>query len=95
MLSIRDYRESDERDWDAFVAACPDATFFHRIGWRQIYERQFRHRTHYLLAERAGAIVGVLPLVQLRSVLFGHSLSSLPFAPPPMRNFFNGSVVNW
>jgi FemAB-related protein (PEP-CTERM system-associated) len=62
------------------VAACPDATFFHRIGWRQIYEQQFRHRTHYLLAERAGEIVGVLPLVQLRSMLFGHSLSSLPFA---------------
>jgi FemAB-related protein (PEP-CTERM system-associated) len=80
MLSIRDYRDSDQGDWDAFVASCSDATFFHRIGWRQIYERQFRHRTHYLLAERAGEIVGVLPLVQLRSMLFGHSLASLPFA---------------
>jgi FemAB-related protein (PEP-CTERM system-associated) len=80
MLSVRDYREADRTEWEAFVHACPGATFFHRIGWREIYERQFRHRTHYLLAERAGAIVGVLPLVQLRSVLFGHSLVSLPFA---------------
>lgn len=80
MLSIRDYRDSDRDRWDAFVSACPDATFFHRIGWRQIYEQQFRHRTHYLLAERSGEVVGVLPLVELRSVLFGHSLSSLPFA---------------
>jgi FemAB-related protein (PEP-CTERM system-associated) len=40
----------------------------------------FRHRTHYLLAERDDRIVGVLPLVQLKSLLFGHSLVSLPFA---------------
>jgi hypothetical protein len=39
----------------------------------------FRHRTHYLLAERGGEIVGVLPLAQVKSRLFGHSLVSLPF----------------
>ena len=79
-LSVRAYRESDRARWDAFVFACPDATFFHRIGWREIYEGVFRHRTHYLLAERGDSIVAVLPLVQLRSMLFGHSLVSLPFA---------------
>lgn len=78
--SVRAYADADRAGWDAFVLACPDATFFHRIGWREIYEGVFRHRTHYLLAERAGRIVGVLPLVQLRSVLFGHALVSLPFA---------------
>ena len=40
------------------------------------------------IAERAGAIVGVLPLAELRSRLFGHSLVSLAVlrstaAPPP------------
>ena len=39
-----------------------------------------RHRAHYLLAERGEQIVGVLPLVQFKSWLFGHSLVSLPFA---------------
>ena len=34
---------------------CPDATFFHRIGWREIYERCFAIAPHYLLAERGGA----------------------------------------
>lgn len=78
--TVRAYRDADRSVWDAFVLNCPDGTFFHRIGWREIYEGVFRHRTHYLLAERAGAIVGVLPLVQLRSMLFGHALVSLPFA---------------
>jgi len=79
-LVVRDFRESDRRSWEEFVFACPAATFFHRIGWREIYEEVFRHRTRYLLAERSERIVGVLPLVQMKSLLFGHSLVSLPFA---------------
>ena len=73
-------RAATRRAGIAFVAACPEATFFHRFAWREIYESVFKHRTHYLLAERADEVVGVLPLVELRSLLFGHSLCSLPFA---------------
>jgi len=80
MLTVRPMLDSDCERWEQFVVGCPDATFFHRIGWREIYEEVFRHRTHYLLAERGGRIVGVLPLVQLKSLLFGHALVSLPFA---------------
>jgi len=77
---VRGCSAADAARWEAFVQACPDATFFHRFGWREIYEGVFRHRTHYLLAERGEQVVGVLPLVELRSLLFGHSLVSLPFA---------------
>ena len=79
-LDVRPFRAGDAERWERFVFACPEATFFHRIGWREIFEDVFRHRTHYLLAERGDRIVGVLPLVQVRSWLFGHSLVSLPFA---------------
>jgi FemAB-related protein (PEP-CTERM system-associated) len=79
-LSVRGFREGDRAAWTDFVAACPAATFFHRIEWRDLMEGVFRHRTHYLLAERAGRIVGVLPLAEVKSVLFGHALVSLPFA---------------
>ncbi len=66
--------------WDAFVEDCPDATFFHRAGWQSLMRGIFRHQTHYLAAEREGTIVGVLPLARVHSRLFGHSLTSLPFA---------------
>lgn len=66
--------------WDEFVFACPEATFFHRAGWQSILQGVFRHQPHFLYAEEAGRIVGVLPLAQVKSVLFGHSLVSLPFA---------------
>src|SRR3954462_14151482 len=78
-LRVRDYGRDDAARWEAFVAACPAATFFHRIGWREVIERSFGHRARSLLAERAGEIVGVLPLAEVKSLLFGHALVSLPF----------------
>ena len=78
-LSVRSLQPADARRWDDFVLACPEATFFHRAGWQQVIERAFGHRTHFLLAESNGVIEGVLPLAEVKSLLFGHSLSSLPF----------------
>ncbi len=78
-LSVRPAREGDAAAWDAFVMALPEATFFHRFGWKRVIEEAFGHRTRFLLAERDGRIEGVLPLAEIRSRLFGYSLISLPF----------------
>jgi FemAB-related protein (PEP-CTERM system-associated) len=69
----------DTARWDAFVANCPDATFFHRAGWKPVIERAFGHKTWFYYAECNGKIQGILPLAEIKSVLFGHSLSALPF----------------
>ncbi|KAF0102825.1 MAG: hypothetical protein FD187_812 [bacterium] len=78
-LTVRPARDSDAAAWDAFVLGLPEATFFHRYGWQRVIARAFGHRTHYLLAERDGRIQGVLPLAEMKSRLFGHSLVSTPF----------------
>jgi FemAB-related protein (PEP-CTERM system-associated) len=78
-LQVRAFAEDDRVGWDEFVLRCPEATFFHRIGWKDVIERCFGHRTHYLLAARHARIVGVLPLAEVKSFLFGHALVSLPF----------------
>ena len=65
--------------WDAFVLACPQASFFHRAGWQKVIGDVFGHKTFFLFAEVDGRIEGVLPLAQIKSLLFGHSLVSLPF----------------
>ena len=62
--------------WDRFVEAAPDATFFHRAGWRTVIEGTFGHACHFLQAERDGRITGVLPLVHVTSRLFGNRLIS-------------------
>ena len=62
--------------WDRFVEAAPDATFFHRSGWRTVIERSFGHPCHFLLARQGERITGVLPLVHVCSRLFGNRLIS-------------------
>jgi len=79
-VAVRVFAPRDAAAWDAFVARCPEATFFHKSGWRGIVEDVFRHRSHYLVAERDGAICGLLPLAEIDSRFFGHALASLPFA---------------
>src|SRR5262249_37454756 len=78
-ITIREMGERDRETWDRFVLGCSDGTFFHLSGWRRIMQEIFRHRALYLLAERAGDIVGVLPVAEVKSSLFGHSVVSLPF----------------
>jgi FemAB-related protein (PEP-CTERM system-associated) len=70
---------TDRSEWDAFVGASTDACGYHEWAWREVFERSFGHRPTYLVARRDSAIVGVLPLVDMKSLLFGHFLTSLPF----------------
>lgn len=78
-VEVRSLARADAARWEAFVESSREATFFHRLAWREVIEGCFGHRTHYLLAERAGGVVGVLPLAEVKSLLFGHALVSLPF----------------
>ena len=67
--------------WDAFVAGCPGATFFHRAGWQQVIEDVFGHRTHFLYAQaRRSASRASCRWRRSGAVLFGDALVSLPFA---------------
>ena len=70
---------ADSARIDAFVAAHPDGTIFHRPQWSRAVERGCGQRAHYLIAERGGSIVGCLPLTEIRSPLFGNALVSAGF----------------
>lgn len=67
-------------EWDGFVRSQAGWTAFHLHHWRSIYEDVSGHEALYLEArDTAGALVGVLPLVRVKSLVFGHYLVSLPF----------------
>lgn len=72
--------QGDGEEWDRFVQHC-DArwTHFHLYGWRSVIAGTFGHECPYLAARTDGELVGVLPLVRVRSRLFGHYLVSMPF----------------
>ncbi len=79
-VSVRNYAAQDQQNWDRYVDTHQDGSFFHLTGWIKVISQSFGHKARYLLAEDSqGEIKGVLPLVEQKSVLFGHSLISTPF----------------
>ena len=71
--------EKNAPRWDEFVMRCPDATFFHRSGWKDVIEQAFGHHAYFFYAEQDGRIQGILPLGHINSWLFGNALISVPF----------------
>jgi serine/alanine adding enzyme len=65
--------------WQEYVHRSPAASLYHDLEWRDALERAFPHRPRYLVAQDSDAVVAVLPLIEIRSKLFGHFLVSLPF----------------
>jgi len=79
-LDVVAFGEPDAAAWQRYVDAAPEATCYHRWGWKRVVERTFGVRTHYLAATAGdGTICGVLPLALLSSVAFGRFLVSLPY----------------
>jgi serine/alanine adding enzyme len=72
-------RPSDQ-DWDQYVDEHPNATIYHSTAIKRVIEHTFGHSSHYLAAvDQKHSIHGVLPLIEMKSRLFGHFLISLPF----------------
>lgn len=74
-------READPSDpaLEAFVRARPGATPFHLPQWSRAIQRGTGQRAHLLVAERGGETIGLLPLTEMRSRLFGSALVSTGF----------------
>jgi len=78
-LSLNDFQL-----WDDYVKKHAQGSFFHLSGWQKVIENSFHHDCYFLLSryvsgDKQGEINGVLPLVEVKSKLFGHALISTPF----------------
>lgn len=69
----------NKQAWDAFVESCSEATFFHKAGWQRVIAESFGHPTYFVCAIKDNDICGVLPLVHVKSWLFGNALISNAF----------------
>lgn len=78
-MRTRLYTPSDKESWDSYVLSHPDSTHCHLSGWKNVIEKTYGHKGYYLIAEDDSRIIGVLPLMHLKSVLFGNRLVSMPF----------------
>ena len=62
------------------MRARPSASVYHHAGWALLGRDVFGHKAYFLEArDGAGQLLGVLPLVRQKSLVFGSSLTSVPF----------------
>lgn len=67
-------------EYDDFVQRAAGARLCHTHAWTRMVEEAFGYKGHYLVARENGRICGVLPLIYVRSRLFGDRLLSQPFS---------------
>jgi len=59
----------DEREWETFVQASPEGTFYHSLKWKEVIEKSFPYSALYLTIKDAnGTIVGICPGFILNSM---------------------------
>jgi len=81
-MSLKIIHCEDERSgaaWDSYLEGREGAAFYQLFSWKRINEMCFGHHCYYLAAIQDEEIVGILPLVEIRSKLFGKILCSMPF----------------
>jgi len=72
--------QTTRRAWAAYVENAAGGTLFHHPDWCENVQAVFGHRPLHHLALRGGRVVGVLPLMEVRSWLAGTLLVSVPYA---------------
>lgn len=67
------------KEYDAYVAAHPDASPYHSSAWLTATARAYHHQGWLITVHRGGILCGVLPLVEVKPPFGSKSLVSLPF----------------
>lgn len=79
-LAIHEASPLDKKRWNEFVLASGADHHSYLYEWSTVIARVFKQKPVYLMAESVSReLVGVLPLVEFKSALFGRSLISTPF----------------
>jgi FemAB-related protein (PEP-CTERM system-associated) len=78
-VTVTQLAAGGEAAWTDYVERHPQATSAHAVQWKRLIETVFGKKCYYLQAFCGGALVGVLPLVHMRSLLFGNYMVSVPY----------------
>jgi serine/alanine adding enzyme len=78
-LEITTYSGEPDARWDEYIGRSDEATGYHRAAWAGAIHRGLGREPRYLVAERDGEVLGVLPLVLFDSRWFGRFIVSMPF----------------
>jgi len=71
----------NSEEWDSFLQESSNATVYHTLEWRSILREAFGYEAPYKVCRNGrGTVVGLLPIVLVRSWITGNRVVSLPFS---------------
>jgi len=68
----------DYAQWDSYMSD-KRASIYYDTRWIDLIQQVFGQTCHHLVAKQRGEIIGGLPMVQLKSLLFGNFMVSMPY----------------
>lgn len=71
--------ETEYPAWDSFVSEHPGASPYHLSIWRHVLGQAFGKQWYVVGAIQDGKVLGGIPLVHMKSRLFGNFLGSMPY----------------
>lgn len=78
--STLEVRSQPSADWNDFVRAHPGTSTYLLSDWALLAREVFGHEAFFIEARTGeGSLLGVLPLVRQKSLLFGNFATSVPF----------------
>jgi serine/alanine adding enzyme len=77
-MEILELQEKDRQQWDQYVQNSIQSSVYQLVGWKDVMENCYGHKTHYLIAKEADQIVGILPVLYIHSIISGHFYTSMP-----------------
>ncbi|KZY60354.1 hypothetical protein A3737_23345, partial [Oleiphilus sp. HI0065] len=80
-ISNNDSSATLKQHWDTYIAAHPSGNIYYEWRFLEAISRIFGHKIKLLTAteKQSGQIIGVLPIVEQKSRLFGHLWTSIAF----------------
>jgi Acetyltransferase (GNAT) domain len=69
-----------EPQWNSWILEQGGATFFHTAEWAQVLIEAYNYRPQYAVFKEAGRILGILPIMEVRSPWTGRRGVCLPFS---------------
>lgn len=77
-IQVKKLTSARHADWIGYVQGT-NASIYHDPKWCELIKKVFGQDSHHLMAYRNNQVVGIFPLVQLKSAMFGNFLVSMPY----------------
>lgn len=78
-MQIEILNSLDEKKWDQFVLNSTQSNYCHLLKWRDIIQQSYKYSPLCLVAKENDEIKGILPLILIKSKIFGNKIVSMPF----------------